>query len=495
MDEQPIFKEKIRYLGLYLDLYEFRGYYLTIVKQQMTPYEDPLVFGATIETEETIKGLKDFNKSMIEGEDFNDTVFHVAYPQIEFLVEREATTGSRVENNPMDTYGEYMTPLLARTNQNNRDFMNRMLEKPEIANRFLLNVTSGPLKGCVFDAEEPFLFLGDTPNKVIPNIHKIYLKMVTIRDDVSRMQEPLRDEMNMTILTALQKAPEEGAPTIPTALIVGEIMEYGGKRKRKSNRMTRKRGGKKVFMDQIELQITWRGRDRSVYTVDERRFPHISSQDILGSQSQSQSTEGSTNKVLLNEFKIDKKSFDQLGKLVDEKRYIFVIVHEREEGGQGRAVMYLDDAGNENINHHNLSEDDDGRNNILAAGELIWDKGEKKLKISNQSGHYEPEAQDVKDVTIDFFAKSIDIDFYYPYNDGSETPLSSQSQSPIEMGMRADEIYKAENEYYYKEKKGGRRKSLKKKRKSKRRVSTKKRKSKRRKSLKKRKTSKRKYKR
>ena len=255
-------------------------------------------------------------------------------------------------------------------------------------------------------------------------------------------------------------------------------MNYGGKRKRKSNRMTRKRGGKKVLMDQIEFQITWRGRDRSVYTVDKTKFPHISSQDILGSQSQSQSqsqsTEGSTNKVLLNEFKIDKESFDQLGKIEDGKRYIFVIVHEKKEGGQGRAVMYLDDAGNGDINHHNLSEDDDGRNNILAAGELIWDKGEKKLKISNQSGHYEPEAQDVKDVTIDFFAKSIDIDFYYPYNDGSETPLSSQSQSPIEMGMRADEIYKAENEYYYKEKKGGRRKSLKKKRKSKRRKSIKK---------------------
>ena len=472
MDEQPIFKEKIRYLGLYLDLYEFRGYYLTIVKQQMTAYEDPLVFGATIETEETIKGLKDFNKSMIEGEGFNDTAFHVAYPQIEFLSEREATTGSRVENNPMDTYSEYMTPLLARTNQNNRDFMNRMLEKPEIANRFLLNVTSGPLEGCVFDAKEPFLFLGDTPNKVIPNIHKIYLKMVTIRDDVSRMQGPLRDQLRMTIATGLQKEQPRRSSVLPNDLM-NRITEFGGKRKRKSNRMTRKRGGKKVLMDQIEFKITWRGRDRSVYTVDERRFPDISSQDILGSQSQSQSTEGSTNKVLLNEFKIDKESFEQLDKLKNNKRYIFVIVHEKEEGGQGRAVMYLDDPASD-INHQNLSEDDDRNNNILAAGELIWDKGEKKLKISNQSGHYEPEAQDVKDVTIDFFAKSIDIDFYCPYNDGSETPLSSQSQSPIEMGMRADENYKAENEYYYKGKKGGRRKSLKKKIKSKRRKSMKK---------------------
>jgi hypothetical protein len=473
MDEQPIFKEKIRYLGLYLELYKFRGYYLTIVKQQLRPYEDPLVFGATIETEESIKGLKKINRSMIQGEGFNDTVFHEAYPQIEFLTGREETTGSRVENNPMETYGGYMTPLLARTNQNNRDFMNRMLEKPEIANRFLLNVTSGPLEGCVFDAEEPFLFLGDTPNKVIPNIHKIYLKMVTIRDDVSRMQDPLRDKMNMIIATALQKEQPDRLSVLPTK-VMDEITEFGGKRKRKSNRMTRKRGGKKVLMDQIEFKITWRDLDRSVYTVDETRFPHISSQDILGSQSQSQSTEGSTNKVLLNEFKIDKESFDQLGKIEDGKRYIFVIVHEKEEGGQGKAVMYLDDAGNGDINHHNLSEDNDGRNNILAAGELIWDKGEKKLKISNQSGHYEPEAQDVKDVTIDFFAKSIDIDFYYPYNDGSETPLSSQSQSPIEMGMRADESYKAENEYYYKEKKGGRRKSLKKKRKSKRRKSFKK---------------------
>ena len=476
MNEQPIFKEKIRYLGLYLELYKFRGYYLTIVKDKLRLDEEPLVFGATMETKDSIKALK---KSM---EWFKENTYYVEgegnYPQIDFFHRQEERSllkpGSRVENNPMETYGGYMTPLLARTNQNNRDFMNRMLEKPEIANRYLLHVTMGPLEGCVFDAEEPFLFLGDTPNKVIPNIHKkIYLKMVTIRDDVSRMQGPLRDEHRMTIATGLQKEQPSRSSVLPTEVMY-RITEFGGKRKRKSNRMTRKRGGKKVFMDQIELQITWRGRDRSVYTVDERRFPHISSQDIiLGSQSQSQSTEGSTNKVLLNEFNNDKESFDQLGKLKDEKRYIFVIVHEKEEGGQGRAVMYLDDAGNGDINHHNLSEDDDGRNNILAAGELIWDKGEKKLKISNQSGHYEPEAQDVKDVTIDFFAKSIDIDFYYPYNnDGSETPLSSQSQSPIEMGMRADEIYKAENEYY-KEKKGGRRKSLK-KRKSKRRKSIKK---------------------
>ena len=242
MDEQPIFKEKLRYLGLYLDLYEFRGYYLTIVKDKLRLDEEPLVFGATIETKDSIKALK---KSM---EWFKENTYYVEgeghYPQIDFFHRQEERSllkpGSRVENNPMETYGGYMTPLLAMTNQNNRDFMNRMLEKPEIANRYLLHVTMGPLEGCVFDAEEPFLFLGDTPNKVIPNIHKkIYLKMVTIRDDVSRMQGPLRDELRMTIATGLQKEQTRRSSVLPNDLM-NEIMEYGGKKKRKSLKKKRK---------------------------------------------------------------------------------------------------------------------------------------------------------------------------------------------------------------------------------------------------------------
>ena len=103
--------------------------------------------------------------------------------------------------------------------------------------------------------------------------------------------------------------------------------------------------------------------------------------------------------------------------------------------------------------------DDEAKENILAAGELIWVPENNKLKISNQSGHYEPEAEDVRNVTIDFFAKGIDIDFYYPFNsfDGSQTPLSSQSQSPNDaMSGNPDDQYKTT-------KKGGRKKSLKKK--------------------------------
>ena len=236
MDEQPIFKERMMYLGLYLDLYKFRDYYLTIVKQKLRLDEEPLVFGATIETKDSIKALKK------EIEWFKDNTYNTegegSYPQIDFFATREERsstfeiTGSRVENNPMETYGGYMTPLLARTNQNNRDFMNRMLEKPEIANRYLLNVTRGPLEGCVFDAEEPFLFLGDTPNKVIPNIHKkIYLKMVTIRDDVSRMQEPLRSYNMWLIDGALEPFPEE---------VQRLIKDYGGKKKRRSLKKKRK---------------------------------------------------------------------------------------------------------------------------------------------------------------------------------------------------------------------------------------------------------------
>ena len=96
---------------------------------------------------------------------------------------------------------------------------------------------------------------------------------------------------------------------------------------------------------------------------------------------------------------------------------------------------------NPNINHNDLTEDVEAKENILAAGELIWKKD--KLKISNQSGHYEPEAEDVKNVTIDFFAQGIDIDFYYPFNssDGSQTPLSSQSPNDAMSGY-PDDRYK-----------------------------------------------------
>jgi hypothetical protein len=244
MDEQPIFKEKIRYLGLYLDLYEFRGYYLTIVKEKLRLDEEPLVFGATIETEDSIKALKK-EINMLEEEGFNNTEGDL--PPIEFFANREYETGSsralenRVQHNPMRTYGGYLSLVLDHlTDANNIAFINRMLEIPEFANRYLLHVTRGPLKGCIFDAEAPYLFLGQKVGEQIPNIHKFfYLPKVTIRDDVSRMQGPLRDKMNMIIATAFQKAQEEGAPTIPNDLM-NEIMKYGGKKKRKYLKKKRK---------------------------------------------------------------------------------------------------------------------------------------------------------------------------------------------------------------------------------------------------------------
>lgn len=205
--------------------------------------------------------------------------------------------------------------------------------------------------------------------------------------------------------------------------------------KNKKNRMTRKRGGKKNG----EI-IKWKDIDREIYTIDLDKHPLPSSQDIHGSQ-ETEGSEGS--EVVLNEFiENDDESFEQLTQLEENKRYIFVIVYEG-----GKAKMHLDDA---NVLWHNdLSEDYEGKNKILAAGELKWVPEENKLKISNQSGHYEPDAEDVKNVTIDFFVGGIDIDFYYyKVDDGYKTPLSSQSPSPLDMMDR-------EIDFEYKATKGG----------------------------------------
>jgi len=247
MDEQPIFKEKIRYLGLYLDVYKFRDYYLTIVKDKLRLDEEPLVFGATIETEDSIKALKK-EINMLEEEGFNNTEGDL--PPIEFFANREYETGSsralenRVQHNPMRTYGGYLSLVLDHlTDANNIAFINRMLEIPEFANRYLLHVTRGPLKGCIFDAEAPYLFLGQKVGEQIPNIHKFfYLPKVTIRDDISRMTPRQRDELRMIIATALQKAQKPGATELTTTMRK-EIEEFGGKKKRKSLKKKRKSKG------------------------------------------------------------------------------------------------------------------------------------------------------------------------------------------------------------------------------------------------------------
>ena len=108
--------------------------------------------------------------------------------------------------------------------------------------------------------------------------------------------------------------------------------------------------------------------------------------------------------------------------------------------------------GDQGHTHTQLSADK-GNNWILAAGEIRMDEGENKLKISNQSGHYQPDSKHVKDVTIDFFAGRIDIDFYKPFKDISDSePSQSQSpQSPLDMG------YTEPDDGVYRVPKGGRR--------------------------------------
>lgn len=238
MDEQPLFEEDIMYMGLHLEIYEFRGYFLTIVKQKIRVIEKPLVFGATIETKNSIKELKEEIK-MLEKEGFNNTQGDL--PPIEFLTQREEVTGSRVQNNPMRTYDEFLSLVLRHlTNENNIAFINRMLEIPEFANRYLLHVTRGPLTGCIFDAEAPYLFLGQKVGEQIPNIHKFfYLPNVTIKSDEERMTPVVRDKQRMAIATAFQKAQKPGAPTLPTSLMY-EIKKFGGKKKRKTLKKKRK---------------------------------------------------------------------------------------------------------------------------------------------------------------------------------------------------------------------------------------------------------------
>ena len=236
MDEQPIFIEDMMYMGLYLDIYEFRGYFLTIVKQKIRVNEEPLVFGATIETKDSIKGLKE-EIEMLEKEGFNNTEGDL--PPIEFFANREYETGEGFI--ALRRYGEFLSLVLGHlTNENNIAFINRMLEIPEFANRYLLHVIRGPLTGCIFDAEAPYLFLGQKVGEQIPNIHKFfYLPNVTIKSDEERMTPVIRDKQRMAIATAFQKAQKPGAPTLPTVLM-DEIKNFGGKKKRKSLKKKRK---------------------------------------------------------------------------------------------------------------------------------------------------------------------------------------------------------------------------------------------------------------
>ena len=88
---------------------------------------------------------------------------------------------------------------------------------------------------CFFDAEE-VLFLGDSIMTVIKNIKdKVYYKFISIKTDVERMQFDYRDEVRMTIAAGLL-LPQEKRNTALNPELMKKIMEYGGKKKRKSKR-------------------------------------------------------------------------------------------------------------------------------------------------------------------------------------------------------------------------------------------------------------------
>lgn len=165
--------------------------------------------------------------------------------------------------------------------------------------------------------------------------------------------------------------------------------------------------------DKDRIKVVWKGKDRQIYT-----YPT----DVYIPDSQEE--EDITSLEQFNE----RDSFEKLEKaLVPGITHLFVIIYD--ENG---AVMRL---GDQEHSHSQLSGDK-GKNYIIAAGEIRREEGEKLLKISNQSGHYEPDSEDVKGVTIDFFARRIDIDFYKPFPNISDSePSQSQSpQSPLDMG-------------------------------------------------------------
>jgi hypothetical protein len=236
MDEQPIFYKKMIYLGLFLDVYKFRDNYLIIVKQELN--NKPEVMGATIATKEIFDSLT-IEVAQFSKEQQNNT--SDPFPVSEFLGEMGQRSGSRVQ---FETYRVFLGRLASRTtSENNRAIFNRMLLADEFANRYMLTVVTDPLKNCVFDAEgfdnKP-LFLGDKTMTVLGNImDKVYLKYVTIEEDVDRMRFDQKDERLMTIATALL-LPQEGREQVLNNDIMKRIMKYGGKKKRKSLKKKRK---------------------------------------------------------------------------------------------------------------------------------------------------------------------------------------------------------------------------------------------------------------
>ena len=239
MDEQPIFYKKMIYLGLFLDVYKFRDNYLIIVKIELIKEGAKVIMGATIATQENFDALKN-EVAQFSKEQQNNT--SDPFPVSEFLGEMGQRSGSRVQ---FERYRVFLGRLASRTtSENNRAIFNRLLLADEFANRYMLTVVTDPLKNCVFDAEgfdnKP-LFLGDKTMTVLGNImDKVYLKYVTIEEDVDRMRFDQKDERLMTIATALL-LPQKGREQVLNNDIMKRIItEYGGKKKRKSLKKKRK---------------------------------------------------------------------------------------------------------------------------------------------------------------------------------------------------------------------------------------------------------------
>ena len=251
MEEQPSDKiETIIYMGLNLDLYKFRNYYLIIVKQKIN--NKLIVMGATIANQTILDNLKrDIEETIANGEAIDN--YDNPFPVSEFFSGMaEGNWGGEPSHIRYFTYRSFLERRRDNTtSENNRAIFNRMLLADEFANRYMLTVVAGPLTNCVFDADgfdinnnKPF-FLGDKPMTVLGNImDKVYLKYVTIKKDLSGMTIPQRDSRRMAIATALQKAQTPGAPTLPTSLMY-EIKNFGGKKKRKSLKKKRKSKRKK----------------------------------------------------------------------------------------------------------------------------------------------------------------------------------------------------------------------------------------------------------
>ena len=242
-EEQPSDKiETIIYSGLILDVYKFRNYYLTILKQKIN--NELKVVGATIANQITLVNWKqDMEEFIANGQAIDN--YDYPFPVSELLSGMEqGSWGGEPSQVQFERYRDFLGRLAIRTSSdNNRAIFNRLLIANEFADRYMLTVVVGPLKNCVFDAEgfdnKP-LFLGDKTMTVLGNImDKVYLKYVTIGDDISRMTPRQRDDRQMSIATALLLPQKEREQVLPTDLM-NEIMKYGGKKKRKSLKKKRK---------------------------------------------------------------------------------------------------------------------------------------------------------------------------------------------------------------------------------------------------------------